>query len=295
MKLNFSPMSVPVVVGLSLLTGSVIAAPITFGTASPFAVLGQAGVTNTGSSMIFGSVAGSTGTPAVTGFTFSTSPGPGKVLPPGVGFTMGVANAGPGTPFGDATTAYNAAQAASGAIDFSGSSTLGSGGAHGTLAPGVYFFSSTAALNGMLTLDAGGNNAAMWIFQIGSALTTASASSVVLTNTGAPGPFSGSVIWAVGSAATLGTTTTFLGSIVSQAGSVLNTGATIGCGRVISLQASVTLDTNTIVTPSGCVVGSVGTATPEPGASTLLSFGLVAMLILAFRKRAKDWLTSTQA
>ncbi len=69
---------------------------------------------------------------------------------------------------------------------------------------------------------------------------------VQIIDAGSSGTFTGSITWVVGSAATLGTTTMFQGTIISQAGTVLNTGATIGCGRAISLGGSVTLDDNTI-------------------------------------------------
>jgi len=285
MKLRALPMAVVV---LSWLAGSVRAGTIDFLTADPFGVLGEAGVTNTGPSTIYGSVAGSTGTPAVTGFTFSTSPGPGTVVPPGVGYTTGVMNAGTGTPFGDATTAYNDAQGM-GALPLSG--VLGSGGSIPELTPGVYSFSSTAQLTGTLMLNALGSDDASWTFLVGSGLTTASASTVEIVNTGSAGEYTGSITWAVTSAATLGTTTTFLGTIVSQAGVVLDTGATIGCGRAISLDASVSLDDNVIdAFPADCAVSSssapiTGPApVPEPGTFALLPSGLLALAFLTFRK-----------
>ena len=259
------------------------AGTIDLGAADPFAVLGEAGVTNTGSSILYGSVAGSTGTPAATGFP------PGTVAW-GTLYLTGALNAGPGTPFGDATTAYNAAQAL-GATPLTG--VLGSGGSISSLTPGVYSFSSAAQLTGTLLLDAEGSDSASWIFLIGSSLTTASASSVVVVDTGSPGPFTGSITWAVTSAATLGATTTFLGTIVSQAGGTLDTGATVGCGRVISLGASVTLDDNIVdADPAACVVtGSTGgliappsSLVPEPGAFALLPSGLLALAFLTFRK-----------
>src|SRR5579863_787630 len=204
---------------------------VDIGTAAPFGVLGEAGVTNVGPSLIYGSVAGSTGTPAVTGFP------PGSVVAPGVLFTVGVANSGLGTPFGDALAAYNYAAGLSGLNE--GTSSLGAGGVGGTLpsalTTGVYSFtSSTVLLNGTLFLNAGGNNNASWIFQIPTALTTASASSVEVIDAGS-GPFTGSITWDVGSSAILGTTTSFLGTVISLAGDSLDNGATIGCGRVISL------------------------------------------------------------
>lgn len=273
--------SVVTILVLFLLAGSARAGTISVGLAGPFAVLGLAGVTNTGPSVIYGSVAGSTGTPSVTGFP------PGGVVAAGVLYTAGVAS-GAGTPFGDATAAYLAANALSGINE--GTVSLGAGGLS-TLGPGVYAFTSTTVLlNGLLKLDAGGSDDASWTFQIPFALTTASASSVRVVNAGSPGPFTGSITWAVGSAATLGTTSGFLGTIISNAGSVLQTGATIGCGRVISLTASVTLDTNVVdASQSDCMVtgGPIvapPSTVPEPSVFVALSSGLLAMIFLTFRK-----------
>ncbi len=286
-------MLVPVVV-FSLLAGKTYASVIIdLGTADPFAVLGEAGVTNAGPSMIYGSLAGSTGTPAVTGFP------PGQVFLPGVLYTTGVANSGPGTPFGDAAAAYTYGQGLSATSE--GTASLGAGGGGiPSLAPGVYSFSSpTVLLNGLLQLDAGGSNTAEWVFQIPYALTTDSASSVVVTNAGDNGPFGGAITWLVGSDATIGTTTTFLGTIISMAGDQVLTGATVGCGRVISLNASVTLDTNVIdAQAADCMVtgatggtgGTIGppsvpaAGVPEPGTFALLLPGLLAMVFLRFRK-----------
>ena len=95
-----------------------------------------------------------------------------------------------------------------------------------TLTPGVYTFSSAAQLTGVLTLNGLGNPNAVFIFNIGSSLTTASASVVNLIN-GAQG---GNVFWKVGSSATLGTTSSFAGDILANTSITLNTGAKITCG-----------------------------------------------------------------
>jgi hypothetical protein len=287
------------VVVLALSAVGARADSIDIGTAGAFGVLGEAGVTNVGPTVIDGSVAGSTGTPAVTGFP------PGSVVAPGVLYTTGVSNSGMGTPFGDALAAYNYAAGLSGFNE--GTSGLGSGGVGGTLTSaltsGVYSFtSSTVLLNGTLFLNAGGSDDASWVFQVPAALTTASASSVEVIDAGS-GPFTGSITWDVGSSATLGTTTEFLGTILSLAGDSLDNAATVGCGRVVSLDASVTLINNIIETPGssgGCAEpagsgtgGSGGTigapppppiSTPEPGTLWLLSSGLAAIVFLRLRK-----------
>ena len=52
------------------------------------------------------------------------------------------------------------------------------------------------------------------------------------------------MFWQVGSSATLGTTTTFVGNILALTSITLNTGATMS-GRALARNGAVTLDTNT--------------------------------------------------
>ena len=129
-----------------------------------------------------------------------------------------------------------------------------------TLAPGVYHFDSSAQLTGTLDLNAEGNNNAFWVFQIGSTLTTASGSSVVVTNFGSNGGSDDGLFWQVGSSATLGTTTSFEGNILAQASVTLDTAATILNGRALALTGAVTMDTNVI--SNVCPVGGPGNGGP---------------------------------
>jgi len=110
-----------------------------------------------------------------------------------------------------------------------------------TLVPGVYCFSSTAGLTGTLTLDAQNNAGATWVFQIGSALTTASGSSVVVIN-GTAGQVC-NAYWQVTSAATLGTHSVFGGNILALAAVTITTGTTV-LGRTFGVTAEVSTDTN---------------------------------------------------
>ncbi|MEV7733386.1 ice-binding family protein, partial [Streptomyces sp. NPDC088921] len=124
-----------------------------------------------------------------------------------------------------------------------------------TLVPGVYTASSTLGLTGTLTLDAKGDPAAVWVFQVGSGLTTASASEVSLVNGASPC----NVFWQIGSSATLGTDSTFVGSIMALTSISATTGASID-GRALARNGSVTLDTNEITRPD-CAAGTTGTTT----------------------------------
>ena len=89
----------------------------------------------------------------------------------------------------------------------------------------------------------------MFIFQIGSTLITGSNTTVQLIN----GAQACNVFWQVGSSATLGTGTHFVGTIMAAETITANTAATIH-GRLLAQTAAVNLDTNTITT-SNCAEG----------------------------------------
>ncbi len=113
-----------------------------------------------------------------------------------------------------------------------------------TLTGGIWKFSSSAGLTGTLILDAQGDSNARFDFQIGSTLTTASGAEVLLVN----GAQAGNVFWQVGTSATLGTNTSFAGSILADQSITLTTGANI-TGRAIALNGAVTLDNNFVAIP----------------------------------------------
>jgi hypothetical protein len=130
------------------------------------------------------------------------------------------------------------------------------------LVPGVYKFSSSAQLTGRLTLSGNG----VFIFKIGSTLTTASNADVRLTN----GAQACAVYWQVGSSATLGTATHFQGNLMALTSITLNTGANILTGRALARNAALTLHNNRITPPVGaCTLGSSNGggpgSTPVPG------------------------------
>jgi len=196
------------------------------GSAANFAVLAATTVTNTGATTIVGSVGVSPAT-AIEG------------LPGGqpTGGTLHAGDAIADQAQSDLTSAYNSLAGMACDSILTGQDLGGQ-----TLPPGVYCFDTSAPLTGTLTLDGQGDGNAVFVFQIGSTLTTAG--NAVLTLIGGARP--SNVYWQVGSSATLGTDTVFGGNIVALASITLTDGVRL-TGRALARTGGVTMDTNTIV------------------------------------------------
>ncbi|HTB84297.1 MAG TPA: ice-binding family protein [Candidatus Sulfotelmatobacter sp.] len=232
------------------------------GTANNYAVLAGSTITSTGPTVINGGLGLSPGS-AVTGS-------------PIVNGAYDVDNAPAVQAQNDLTTAFNTAAGLAPNQNLTGQDLGGL-----TLTPGVYFFASTAQLTGLLTLNDLGNPDAVFVFQIGSTLTTASDSSVVTINDGGSTTPGISTFWEVGSSATLGTATAFQGNILAETTITADTGATVLDGRLLAINGAVNLDDNTITAPPAEVVGS---PVPDTG-NALLLLGSALAALVAFGRR----------
>lgn len=259
---------------LALGTPSVLSAQvqntITLGTAGQFGVLGASTVTNTGATTITGDLGVFPGT-AITGLGSITVNG-----------TVHQTDAVAQQAQSDASTAYTALAALPHTTVLTG---MDLGGL--TLTPGVYFFASSAQLTGNLFLDFLGNPDALFVFQIGSTLTTASGSTVSEINGGQ----GANVFFQVGSSATLGTTTSFMGTILADQSITLNTGASIACGRAVALNGAVTMDNNVISNRCSSEV----VTTPEPSTLALLVLPLALVGFIRRQSRRREMPSAAMA
>jgi hypothetical protein len=204
--------------------------PVPLGTDALFEVLAGSTVTNAGPTVITGGDLGLSPGSAVTGFP------PGTLTLPAVEHVTDAVAAQAQL---DLTVAYNNAAGRTGA------SALPANLAGLTLTAGLYNTATAVTLSGgNLTLDAQGNPNAVFVFQIGSGLTTLSGTQVILTG----GAQARNITWQVGSSATLGTFSVFEGTILSQQSITLASGATLN-GRALTSVGAVTLDSNPVTAP----------------------------------------------
>ena len=237
-------------------------ATVNLGTADGFAVLAGSGITITGPTTITGDI-GTYPTPAITGLGTLTLTG-----------TNHADDAVTQLAKTDLVTAYNDAAGRAYDVSYVGGFDL----VGLTLFSGVYNDASSLFLSGTLTLDAQGDPDAVWIFQAGSTLITASSSVVSLIN----GAMACNVFWKVGSSATLGTNSDFTGTILALTDITLTTGATVD-GRVLARNGAVTMDTNTISLPD-CSNDSTPAHVPDTG-STVLLLGSALLGLITLGKR----------
>jgi hypothetical protein len=206
-------------------------APVGLGTVAAYSVLGGQAVTNTGPSTLSGDLGVSPGT-AITGFPPGTAAG-----------SIHAADAPAAQAQSDLVIAYNDAAGRAPTAAVAGD-LVGQ-----TLTAGVYKSTGPIGLSGTVTLDAQGDQDAVFIFQVASTLITASASDVAMIN----GAQACHVFWQIGSSATLGTNSDFTGTIMALTSISVTTGTTVK-GRALARNGQVSLDDNVFTMPE-CETG----------------------------------------
>ncbi len=208
--------------------GNAAQASVDLGSASNFAVLAGSTITNTGDTSISGSAGGDVGIFPGTAFTGEESAT--------ISGSVYLADNTASTAQDDLLSAYNDAYGRTPVTTIA--TELGGT----TLTPGVYDSAAgTFQVTGTLTLDGEGDPNAVFIFKTDSTLVTASNSVISNINSAT----SCQTYWVVGSSATLGTDSEFVGTIMASESITATTGASVK-GRLLALNGAVTLDTNTI-------------------------------------------------
>lgn len=215
--------------------GQVAQASVDLGAADPFAVMATASITSTGlATQINGDV--------------GLNPGTSQGIPPGqVNGAIHVDDPTAIAAQASLLAAYNEIIARSvGSVSLPGNL----GGL--TFTPGLYTNSTSVLISGSgpgndVTLDAQGDANAIFIFKMGSTLTTGPGAQVIL----AGGAKADNVFWQVGSSATLNTTTIFKGNILASVTITVNTGSVVE-GRLLAgsnSDGSVTINASTVTVP----------------------------------------------
>ena len=254
-------------------TGNCLA-PVSLGSAAPFGDFGgTAGMTNTGTLTVINGNIGTiaTGNSSITGF-HDTAGDIYTESPANMGTVNGTIYTCTNSTTGPTSTGPNASycniatqarlDARSAYLALAGmppGANPGGNLAGLTLAPGVYTAPAGSFMiqGGNLTLDAGGNANAVWVFQMATTLTVggpgaAAPQSIILSG----GAQAKNVFWQVGAAATInaGGGGTMVGTIISQAGAAFSTAGNVAVvtlnGRALSLGASVTLVDTVINVPA---------------------------------------------
>ncbi len=247
---------------------------VRLGTTTLYSVLAGSTVTNTGPTTISGSAGGSVGLSPGTSFTGSAS----VTLSGSVHIADGAAEIAKA----DLVTAYND-------LGIPTPTVLSSPDLAGrVVVAGTYKTSAgTFSNSGKLTLDAKGDPNAVFIFQAASTVITSTASSMALTN----GAQACNVFWRVGSSATLGVNSTFIGSVIALTSITATTGAKI-LGQLLARNGAVTLDTNTIIN-NACVTAAATTTTAKATATTVAIRSTTTLAARSTTTLARGTTTST--
>uniref|UniRef100_A0AAU7VEF9 Ice-binding family protein n=1 Tax=Adineta environmental sample TaxID=1193592 RepID=A0AAU7VEF9_9BILA len=248
------------------ITNNVLICP-TLRSAANFAVVAASSVSSNGLTVINGNLAISPSV-SLTGFNST-------------GVIYGITELGTATALQaqqDVLSAYNDLKGMPLTAQMTGVDLAGK-----TLEPGIYKFDSAAGIDtfeGILTLNGSG----IYIFQVGSALTTSANSEIRLIN----GAKIGCIFWQVGSSATLGPYSRFVGNILAYASVGLATGV-IYNGSIYAQTAAISFIADTVTKQTSCDVCQI---IPDPIQSRFnrnlpqnTSLSIVIMLLVSFFQR----------
>jgi hypothetical protein len=222
---------------------------VMMGTAGNYSVLGGTTVINSNFSVLDQSVGLAPGS-SIVGFP------PGVVVAPA---TIEAANATTLQAKSDLTTAYLDAAGRSVEFTLTNLDLVGQ-----TLIPGVYAGAAKAplSLSGPLVLDGQGNPDAVFIFQTDSTVTTSVGSTIALTN----GALACNVFWQVGSSATFGASSTFVGNVLALTSITVGNSVVVD-GRMLARNGAVTLDNDVFNEPSCTNPGVLSITVPADAGS----------------------------
>ena len=218
------------------------------GNAGSFAVLADATVTNTGPTVVSGDLGVNAGS-AVIGF--SAAVGDGQVI----NGTIHQADTLSGLAKTALDTAYNDAAGRTPTPTQTGLTALDGK----NLVPGVYAGGELSLNGGTLTLNGTAND--VFIFQAASTLKATSGSKVALIG----GASACNVFWQIKESATIGTTASFVGTVMALTNITVADAATVS-GRLLARTAGVSMINDLITRPTSCATAAPGSpATPVTG------------------------------
>lgn len=170
-----------------------VADPVDLGSAAGFSVLAGPSIANTGAGTVLALDLGVTGT--LAGFPPGTVTGTTRIATPEVE-----------TAHEDRQAAYDAVVAQTGGTAFGGDL------AGTTFTPGLYSTAAAITNTGTITLDADGDPSAIFVFQVGAALSSAAATKVVLTD----GALANNVYWQAVGAVAFGANVKWVGTVLGN-------------------------------------------------------------------------------
>jgi hypothetical protein len=150
-----------------------------------------------------------------------------------------------------------------------------------TLAPGLHANAAAVSNTGTVILDGGGNPNAVFVFQIGGALTMAAGARVILTN----GTQASRVFWQVNGAGAVGAGAKFAGTLMALDAIAMGAGTEVN-GRALARNGAVSLDSNEfysappVVTVAGGPTAITNQTTPTiNGTTDVMAPGVVKVTI----------------